>query len=265
MICSPISNFWSALIELRLISMPYAARLNSAAARGETDEQYQAALAAMMGIAPRDESEGMLAAQMVATHSAAMECYRRSMLDNQTFEGRRENLNQANKLVRSFATLMEALNRHRGKGQQRVTVEHVHVHEGGQAIVGNVTPGGGASSGGTTRCSRQRNASMMAAAIKPNVASQLTAPINRSVMRQCPPLSATAPHARDGAEGASVKKRTPPSPAGALTDLQIVETVSFGFVVERQLGLRSDLFQNAPKPLNLLRMREWMTLDGAHN
>ena len=187
MICSPISNFWSALIELRLISMPYAARLNSAAARGETDEQYQAALAAMMGIAPRDEIEGMLAAQMVATHSAAMECYRRSMLDNQTFEGRRENLNQANKLVRSFATLMEALNRHRGKGQQRVTVEHVHVHEGGQAIVGNVTPGGGASSGGTTRCSRQRNASMMAAAIKPNVASQLTAPINRSVMRQCFP------------------------------------------------------------------------------
>jgi hypothetical protein len=62
-----------------------------------------------------------------------------------------------------------------------------------------------------------------------------------------------------------MKKESPPSPAGALTDLQIVETVLFGFVVERQLGLRSDLFQNAPKPLNLLRMREWMTLDGPHN
>ena len=34
--------------------------------------------------------------------------------------------------------LLEALNRHRGKGQQKVTVEHVHVHNGGQAIVGNV-------------------------------------------------------------------------------------------------------------------------------
>jgi hypothetical protein len=109
-------------------------------------KQYEAALAAMMGIEPRDEIEGMLAAQMVATHSAAMECYRRAMLDNQTFEGRRENLNQANKLTRSYATLMEALNRHRGKGQQKVTVEHVHVHQGGQAIVGNVTPGGGVSS-----------------------------------------------------------------------------------------------------------------------
>ena len=54
------------------------------------------------------------------------------------------NLNQANKLSRTFATLLEALNRHRGKGQQKVTVEHVHVHAGGQAVVGMVeTPGGG--------------------------------------------------------------------------------------------------------------------------
>src|SRR5262249_31845445 len=52
----------------------------------------------------------------------------------QTFEGRRENLAQANKLSRTYATLLEALNRHRGKGQQRVTVEHVHVHSGGQAV-----------------------------------------------------------------------------------------------------------------------------------
>src|SRR5213080_4136932 len=56
--------------------------------------------------------------------------------------GRRENLSQANKLSRTYATLLEALNRHRGKGQQKVTVEHVHVHEGGQAIVGNVEGGG---------------------------------------------------------------------------------------------------------------------------
>jgi hypothetical protein len=39
---------------------------------------------------------------------------------------------------------VEALNRHRGKGQQKVTVEHVHVHKGGQAIVGAVQGGGAA-------------------------------------------------------------------------------------------------------------------------
>jgi hypothetical protein len=66
------------------------------------------------------------------------------MIGEQTFEGHRESLSQANKLGRTFSVLLDALNRHRGKGQQKVTVEHVHVHEGGQAIVGNVeAPGGG--------------------------------------------------------------------------------------------------------------------------
>ena len=78
---------------------------------------------------------------MIAAHNASMECYRRAMIDNQTFEGRRENLNQANKLSRTWATLLEALNRHRGKGQQKVTVEHVNVHSGGQAVVGIVEGG----------------------------------------------------------------------------------------------------------------------------
>src|SRR5262249_11753635 len=103
------------------------------------------AIGAMLGIAPRDELEGMLAAQLLASHFAAMECYRRALLAEQTFEGRRENLSQANKLSRTYTSLLEALNRHRGKGQQKVTVEHVTVNAGGQAIVGNVEqPGGGA-------------------------------------------------------------------------------------------------------------------------
>jgi hypothetical protein len=104
--------------------------------------QVNAAIAGLIGINPNDELEGMLAAQLVACHNASMECYRRAMIGEQTFEGRRENLSQANKLSRTYATLLEALNRHRGKGQQKVTVEHVHVHEGGQAIVGNVEGGG---------------------------------------------------------------------------------------------------------------------------
>jgi hypothetical protein len=102
------------------------------------NQQCEAAVAGLIGIGPKDELEGMIAAQLIAAHSAAMECYRRATIDKQTFEGRREALSQANKLSRSYAVLLDALNRHRGKGQQKVTVEHVHVHEGGQAIVGNV-------------------------------------------------------------------------------------------------------------------------------
>jgi hypothetical protein len=41
-------------------------------------------------------------------------------------------------LVKPFLTTH--INRHRGKGQQKVTVEQVHVHSGGQAVVGVVEP-----------------------------------------------------------------------------------------------------------------------------
>ena len=108
------------------------------------DRQFLAAYIGLAGIAPKDELEGMMAAQLIAAHSAVMECYRRAMLAEQSFEGRSEALSQANKLSRTFAVLLDALNRHRGKAQQKVVVEHVHVHAGGQAVVGVVeTPGGG--------------------------------------------------------------------------------------------------------------------------
>jgi hypothetical protein len=109
----------------------------------ETQEkQISATLGALCGIGPKDEIEGMLAAQMLAAHNAAMECYRRAMIGEQTFDGRSANLNFANKLSRTHAALVEALNRHRGKGTQVVRVERVVVNEGGQAIVGTVEAGG---------------------------------------------------------------------------------------------------------------------------
>jgi hypothetical protein len=111
----------------------------------------------------------MIAAQLLAVHNAAMECYRRAKIGGQTFEGMRENLNQANKLSRTYTNLLEALNRHRGKGQQKVTVEHVHVHEGGQAVVGMVeTPGGG----GHTKSEDQPHAKQIAHAPQPPMWSE---------------------------------------------------------------------------------------------
>jgi hypothetical protein len=130
----------------------------------ERDKQLSATVAALVGIGPKDELEGMMAAQLIAAHNAAMECYRRAMIGEQTFEGRRENLGQANKLSRSFATLLEALNRHRGKGQQKVTVEHVHVHSGGQAVVGVVEPAG---SGARPKSEDQPHAKRIAHAPQP--------------------------------------------------------------------------------------------------
>ena len=80
----------------------------------------------------------MLAAQMISTHNAAMECLRRAMTEAQTFEGRDQNLKHAAKLLGLYERQLAALDKHRGKGQQKITVEHVTVEAGGQAIVGNV-------------------------------------------------------------------------------------------------------------------------------
>ena len=105
----------------------------------ERDRLHLAALATLISIAPKDEVEGMLAAQMVAAHNATMECYRRAMIGSQSHEGWQSNLTHAGKLSRTYVQLLEALNRRRGKtGSQKVTVEHVHVHAGAQAIVGTV-------------------------------------------------------------------------------------------------------------------------------
>ena len=76
----------------------------------------RATIAALAGIAPRDELEGMMAAQLIAAHNAAMECYRRAMIGDQTFEGRRENLNQANKLSRTSTMLLDVFEQASRKG-----------------------------------------------------------------------------------------------------------------------------------------------------
>lgn len=98
----------------------------------------KAAYDALQGIAPRSELEGMLAAQMLSPHNAAMESLHRAMMESQTFEGRDQNLKHATKLMGLYERQLAALDKHRGKGRQKITVEHVNVHAGGQAIVGNV-------------------------------------------------------------------------------------------------------------------------------
>src|SRR2546423_14793768 len=50
--------------------------------------QYNAAIAGLIGIAPQDEVEGMIGAQLIADHNATMECYRRAMIAEQTLERR---------------------------------------------------------------------------------------------------------------------------------------------------------------------------------
>ncbi|OSJ11253.1 hypothetical protein BST63_33330 [Bradyrhizobium canariense] len=108
----------------------------------DLDDKRTAILAFLAGVNPSDTIEGMMAAQLFASHAAAIECYRRAMLADQSVEGRQMNLTLAAKLTRANAEQAAALSKYRGKGQQKVVVEHVHVYQGGQAIVGQVALGG---------------------------------------------------------------------------------------------------------------------------
>jgi hypothetical protein len=104
---------------------------------GEQTE-INAALAAIDGTRPENETAAMLASQMALTHSLAMDLLGRTR--------RAEMIAQfdsagslAVKLLRTFTMQTEALAKLKRGGEQTVRVEHVHVYPGGQAIVGAVS------------------------------------------------------------------------------------------------------------------------------
>jgi hypothetical protein len=102
------------------------------------EEKVNFMLSVIEGIKPRDQVEAMLAAQMAAVHVSTMTFARRlAHVENIPQQDSAERA--FNKLARTFASQMEALKRYRTGGEQKVTVQHVTVGEGGQAIVGNVT------------------------------------------------------------------------------------------------------------------------------
>jgi hypothetical protein len=97
-----------------------------------------AALAMIEAAAPKDEIEAALAVQMACTHTAAMAVL--AKLDSGFGTERRIAAfgSAAARLMRAYATQVEVLRRLRSGGQQFMRIEHVHVNDGGQAVIGNV-------------------------------------------------------------------------------------------------------------------------------
>jgi hypothetical protein len=118
---------------------------------GKVDQlAFNAALAVIDGVRPKDEIEAMLAAHMVLTNIALLELFARTRgaIAGHIYQGngikRLDVLgNLTIKFMRTYTMQVEALTRKRRKGEQTVTVKHVHVHAGGQAVVGIVTNRGG--------------------------------------------------------------------------------------------------------------------------
>jgi hypothetical protein len=101
------------------------------------EKATNAMLAGIAAMRPRDETEAMLIAQMIATHELAM-TFARRLKHIENIPQQDSAVNGLTKLTRTYAAQMEALKRYRSGGEQKMTVQHVHVAEGGQAIVGNV-------------------------------------------------------------------------------------------------------------------------------
>jgi hypothetical protein len=118
---------------------------------GSSDQvAFNAALSVIDGVRPKDEIEAMLAAHMAVTNIALLELVARTRgaIAGHMYQGngiKRLDIlgNLTTKFMRTYTMQVEALARKRSKGEQNVTVKHVHVHAGGQAVVGNVSHRGG--------------------------------------------------------------------------------------------------------------------------
>jgi hypothetical protein len=120
---------------MALQQLERAARLPN---EGPSILSINGALAIIAAFAPRNEAEAALALQAACTHMVAMVVMARI---GSGYGGDRRLpalSSAAGKLMRVHCMQVETFRRLRGGGDQNIRVEHVHVHEGGQAIVGAV-------------------------------------------------------------------------------------------------------------------------------
>ncbi len=103
---------------------------------GISELATNAVLAMIEAAGPNDEIEGALAVQMACTHAAAMAVLAR--LDCASERQVAAIGSAAARLFRAYAMQVEVLRRLRQGGHQYVHVEHVHVNDGGQAIICNM-------------------------------------------------------------------------------------------------------------------------------
>jgi hypothetical protein len=107
---------------------------------GISEVGINAALAFIEGFAPKNEVEAALAVQMACTHLATMSVLGRLGPASGTQDNVCRFASAAARLARAFTLQFEAFRRLRHGSDQYVRVEHVHINEGAQAVIGNVHP-----------------------------------------------------------------------------------------------------------------------------
>jgi hypothetical protein len=100
------------------------------------------ALDAADSIQAENSLERMLAHQLAVAHKAALQ-----QIDKATFAADTGDkvrlLNAAARMMGTFQNGLLTLHRIRSNGDQRITIQHVTVADGGQAVIGAVSRGGG--------------------------------------------------------------------------------------------------------------------------
>jgi hypothetical protein len=107
---------------------------------GISEVGINAALAFIEGFAPRNEVEASLAVQMACTHGATMSVLARLGPAGGTQDHVCRFASAAARLLRAYTLQLETYRRLRHGGDQYVRVEHVHINEGAQAVIGSVQP-----------------------------------------------------------------------------------------------------------------------------
>ena len=104
------------------------------------NDKINAKLALLGAISPQNELEAALALEMIATHDLSLLMINRAKTASH-IDAMREYGNLATKLSRTFAAQMKTLSDWRRGGEQ--VVRHVHVYEGGRAVVAETVNVGG--------------------------------------------------------------------------------------------------------------------------
>jgi hypothetical protein len=105
------------------------------------EDRAKAVIEQLRSIKPQGAIEGGLSGLFVAMERAAFDCMRLARLAGLDTPMGITMIARAEKLAIRCIEAADALSRQRYRGQQHVTVEHIHVHEGGRAVVGVVNAG----------------------------------------------------------------------------------------------------------------------------
>lgn len=116
----------------------------------ESSGVFNLALDAAETIKAKDATEQMLAHQMAAAHKAALDLLAKSAQQRDTVEQARL-ANTAVRLMSAYQGAMTTLQRVRTGGKQTVTVQHVQVSDGGQAVIAGAVNTGGLAGGGGSK------------------------------------------------------------------------------------------------------------------